>query len=60
VKLFYGISFGYVFGDVAYTGYLEEQRGSSNAMVKRQVKKKHTHQQAQGVHTPHTAGTVQT
>ena len=36
VNSFYLVSFGYVGGDVAYTGYLERERKSSDMMVARQ------------------------
>ena len=36
VNCFYGISFGYVAGDVAWTGYLEKERKSSDMMIARQ------------------------
>ena len=36
VNSFYGISFGYVGGDVAYSGWLEKERGSSDMMIARQ------------------------
>mmetsp|Transcript_29595 Transcript_29595/g.86326 ORF Transcript_29595/g.86326 Transcript_29595/m.86326 type:complete len:225 (-) Transcript_29595:179-853(-) len=37
VNMFYAVSFGYVGFDVAYTGYLEQQRGSSDELVARQT-----------------------
>jgi hypothetical protein len=37
VRFSYGLSVGYILGDVAWTGYVEQKRGSGDELIKRQV-----------------------